>query len=632
MPPGPSSRRLRPATLLATGLPILLALAGFAFVLAANYPGYLNGDSRHQLEEAITGHFGDWHSPTVTLIWRGLLNVLPGPVGFITLDNLLIWGALAGLALALRRPLGAWSTALMAVPLLPGTVNYLGHVHVDAMLAAVLLAGVCLAYLARRDGQTPRTQRALQLAANAVIALAFLIRLNAIFGLIPLLLYANGRRGLKRAALVSAAVLACLPVLYSVQNTALGVKPSHPGDSIKVYHLLALSYHDRKNLFPGTWSPEQSRQIVESCYSPVQWDTASPWGQCRFIAETLRAQGLWGSSTLTQAWLATLASRPASHFVMLMPTFRLSMFDPNSRTMLYNVANRWGWAVDDDPPRPATALLRDYVESPFNDRVGRPWVFALLSILGVTLALRRNLHAHAEGQLALAVLLSGLTYLATFFFVSVSAEYRYFYWSGFAAYLGLGLVLLAGRRRPAAGAPPPPGRAAAWVRHASLLLAAFVLAMLVVPFNLLTVKRLISLTPLESKVVGITRIGPNSTPTWMWRPFEGDISAMTWAWFGDAYRSAPRTSPLIIQTDGLRQDLVLHFETGPDRGRVAIDTPGRHLEIDTHAAAAGTLPVTLPPPAEGRERRRRFNRESILFALATLGAVWFLLRRLARPH
>ena len=323
-------------------LPVLLAFAGFTLSIAASYPGYLNADSKYQLEEAMAGDYIDWRSPTVTLIWRALLNFFPGPVGFIVFDNLLFWGGLAALAIAIRPKLGRGALALVAIPLLPGTFNYLGHVVIDAMLAAVLVTASSLAYLARREHANPGTRLALQISANAVIALGFFVRLNAVFCLVPLLLFANGRHGLKRATLLSFAVLSLLPVLYSVQNTALDVKRSHPGDSIKAYQLLAISYHERKNLLPGTWTSEQSRQIVESCYSPIQWDTAASWGQCRFISDTLHLQGIWGTSRLTQAWISTILEHPASYFVMLVPTFKKSIFDPNSRPMLYNAANPWG--------------------------------------------------------------------------------------------------------------------------------------------------------------------------------------------------------------------------------------------------------------------------------------------------
>ncbi len=616
-----------------SGLAILLALAGFTLSIAASYPGYLNGDSRHQLEEVLTGNYGDWRSPTVTLIWRALLFFFPGPVGFIVFDNLLFWGGLAALAIAIRPKLGRGALALVAIPLLPGTFNYLGHVVIDAMLAAVLVTASSLAYLARREHANPGTRLALQISANAVIALGFFVRLNAVFCLVPLLLFANGRHGLKRATLLSFAVLSLLPVLYSVQNTALDVKRSHPGDSIKVYQLLAISYHERKNLLPGTWTSEQSRQIVESCYSPIQWDTAASWGQCRFISDTLHLQGIWGTSRLTQAWISTILEHPASYFVMLVPTFKKSIFDPNSRPMLYNAANPWGWAVPDSPPRPATQLARDYATSDFNDRLGRPWFFASLSVIGLILALRHRLHTTTEGQFGVAVLLSGLVYLATFFFFNVSAEFRYFYWSGFSAYCGLGVVLLAyGRHRRNSTPMIKPSRAHTWIHQGSLLLATFVTSLHLLPFDLLPSKRLISLTPLDKKVVGVSSVALHSTPVWMRKPFEAGISAMTWAHVDGVFRSTPRLSPLVIQTNTLHQDLIVHFETGPDRARVAIDEAGRHLEIDTHAPETGNMAVLLSPLDRSDQRKQRFNRESILLTILVLAGAWLVIRKLARPR
>lgn len=613
----------------------LTAILGFAFVISANYPGYLNGDSLHQLREALSKTYGDWHSPSITMLWSVLLDFLPGPVGFIVFDNLLIWSALAGLALALRPRLGAWSYLILFMPLLPGAFNYLGHVHTDAMLAAILLAGASLAYLAQRDWRSRRLAICLQIAANLFIAAGFLTRLNAVFCLIPLLLYANSNLGARRTILLSGAVLAVLPLIYSVQNTLLQVPNSHPGDSIKTYQLLALSYHEQENQFPGKWHEEEARQIVESCYSPVQWDTASNWGQCRFISQNLRAQGLWGSRTLTESWLKAIIDHPRSYFAMLVPTFKKSMFDPNSRQMLYSADNPWGWMVQDNPPRPDTQIAQDYARSKFNDRVGRPWVFGLLSVIGLLTLFRLNLHSTKEGRFALAVLLSGLIYLITYFFFNVSAEYRYFYWCGFAAYLGLIIVILCAlktaRKRPPTATRSHAERA---VKLTSLVIAAFSTGMITFAFtfNLPATKRIITLTPLDEKPVSVTRIGSTATPLWMAPAFEGDTRPMTWDWIGHAYQSTSRLSPVVASLDGLRQTIEIKLETGPDNGRVAIDEVGMHRVVDTYSEQPGIQTIQLPPSPGEQRKKRRFNTGVSNTALIYVLGLLFLFLRLTRAR
>ena len=212
---------------------------------------------------------------------------------------------------------------------------------------------------------------------------------------------------------VRVALIVAMPVLNTLQNKILEVTSSSAADSIKVYNLLALSYHEHRNLFPGEWTEPQSREIVNACYSPVQWDTA--WtGQCGFIYTELQRQQLWGSSQLTRVWLREIFDHPVVYFSALAATFKKSMFRPNSSAMLYNTPNPWNWQVADNPPRPSTYIAQRYIGSKFN-RVGRPLVYVLLSALSIVLLFRMRAVATEEGLFALAILTSGLVYLLTYF-------------------------------------------------------------------------------------------------------------------------------------------------------------------------------------------------------------------------
>lgn len=573
-------------------LVVFLAVSGFAFSLHASYPGYLNADSLFQLKQALEWSFDDWHSPFVVLLWSLLLKLLPGPVGYIVLTNLLVWASLAGLALALRKQFGVASILIVAVPLLPGAFNFLGNVHVDVLLVAWLLAAFSAAYLSRRHTVAPRTRLALQVLANLFAFAAFFTRLNAIFCLVPLLLYANARIDWRRNIVLVVLLLAAMPLLYKVQNTVLEVQAQAPSDSIKVYNLLALSYYEHRNLLPGQWSDEQSREIVNACYSPVQWDTA--WsGSCDFIHQNLVRQGIWGSALLTRTWLREIIMHPAGYFTLLTATFKRSMFEPNSRAMLYHTPNPWNWEVAVNPPRPSTELAQKYIRSEFNDQVGRPWVYALLSALGVVLLFRLRLMSGEIGQLALALHLSGLVYLLTFFVFNVSAEYRYFYWCGFAAYLGLILTLLAGGG--GRGAASRPVAADPKLRLPALGIAALALALVLFPYHHPTERRVITLTPLDDAPVVTAGVHHASTPKWMRANFEGRVDPMAWRPEPGLFHSTRRNSPLVVELDSLKQDIEVVLLTGPAMGRVAIESNGFYRQLDAEADQAGYTTVRLPP-------------------------------------
>lgn len=575
-------------------LAALLALAGFGLVMHASFPGYLNADTVVQLTQILTGKLGDWHSPFIALVWSALLQLFPGPVGFIVFDNLLIWGALALLAAGLARATGGWGLAVLAVPLLPGAFNFLGHVHKDAMLVAWLLAAFACAFRSH-DPAAGRGRTGWLVLANLFALAAFLTRSNAIFAIVPLLLYANLRLGWWRSVWVSAALLVLMPVVQTVQNRALVTDSQHPGDSIKTFHLLALSYFEGRNLFPGEWSEEASRAIVDSCYSPVQWDVAASWGQCAFIYHGLRSQGLWGSPAMTRAWLGALAANPLAAYSAMAATFRRSMHDPNSRNMLYPPpkSELVPWEVA-PPLRATTAAAQDYARSEFNDRYGRPWLFAVVLALGAVVVFALRLAATRLGLFALAVIASGTIYLLTYFPLNVSAEFRYFYWSAFAAYLGLAASLLAwrARRRAAAEAAAPlPG----WLRLGVCAAVAAMLALVFSPFKLPLEKRGIVLTPLGDGAVTVTQLSTMSIPLWMGVRIEGWIEAPDWRREGAALRAEGSAPPLIARIENLHHMIRLRLRTGPDGGRVRVEEGAFVRVVDTRAAEAGEYVLDLLP-------------------------------------
>lgn len=619
---------------------IALAVLGFAFVLRASYPGYLYEDSFQQLTQAITGELDDWHPTFITLLWSCLLRVFPGPVGFLVLDNLLIWGGLALIALGVMRRAGAWGLLVLAVPLAPGLFNFLGHIHKDTLVAAWMLAAFACAFKVNQAETGPRARLVWQVLANLLALAVFLTRSNAVFGLVPLLLYANLRFGWRRNLLATLAMLCLMPAVQTLQSRALGIEPQHHGDSLKTFHLLALSYFENRNLFPGTWIEHDARTIVEGCYSPVQWDTVSRWGHCAGLYRELRRQELWGGGEMTRAWLGALASNPLGAWSAMAATFKLSMHDPNSLTMLYPPpkSDLVNWEVA-EPFRRSTQLARDYIQSEFNLQYGKPWAFAVVLACGSALLLVLRLGGTPLGALALAVQASGTIYLLSYFPINVSAEYRYFYWSGFAAYLGLLLVPLAwlARRRPEGQGtelPPLPRALSVPLRLLLCMLPALMLALVFGAGRLPTETRVVQLAPQGDGVVAVTRLGTASTPRWMER-HEGEIETGGWHWQeGPLLRTVPGAGVLVARIDTLHHAIRLHFLTGPDGGSVQIqDGPFSRL-VDTHADEAGEIVVDLPPHGKLADRPRHASWHEparVLLWTLLLGGLLFRLGRKRTP-
>lgn len=621
---------------LVLGLIALLALLGFGFVLHASYPGYLNPDSFWQLKQVLGERYNDWHAPFMTLVWSLTHALVPGPAGVVVLDNLLVWGALALLAVAAARLVGAWAVLILLTPWIPGLFNYLGHVHKDAMLVAWMLAAFACAFCGNDPAAAPRVRLVWMLLANLFALAAFLTRANVVFALVPLLLYANLPLGRRRTWVAVLLMLCLMPGFQAVQNRVLDVEAKHPGDSIKTFHLLALSYFEDRNLFPGRWTASDSQKIIETCYSPVQWDTVAKWGQCGGLASSLERQGVWGSREMTRAWLQSLAGNPLGAYSAMAATFARSMHEPNSRAMLYEQPRSAEIRYDHPSPRPATAqIARAYIESAFNDRYGRPWVFAVVSFAAAALVFGLRLGRSRLGVFALALIASGTVYLLTYFPLNVSAEYRYFYWCGYAAYLGLLCTLLAwlARRRQgvahADATPPLPG----FVRLTGCVLLALMIALVFGSAELPRERRTVQLVPMGDGAVAVTQLSTASIPLWMGIRHEGRIDAPGWQrQDGPVWRAEAGAAPLVARIETLHHAIRVRLATGPDGGRVRIEDGGFSQLVDTRAAERGEVVLDLSPHGRLAERPRHLSWHAPARALFWTVVLTALLFRLGRER
>lgn len=592
----------RPGVLL-TALPYLLALVFGACMVITHYPGYLNPDSIWQLHQIIRGHYFDWHSPTMTFLW----SFFPQHGGFISFVNVLLWGGLALISQQTVRRVGWPGLLVMALPFIPGLFNYLGHIHKDVLFTACMLAAFGCAFQANASDGTSRRRWIFAALAWFLSVIAFLIRTNGIFALIPLLIYLSHRWGWRRSSLVTLATLVMLPFAQASIHRALNVVPQHPEASIKVYHLLALSHFQGRNLLPGEWTEEQSRQIVQACYSPVQWDAAAYWGECSFIFTGLEDQQLWGSGELTRAWLQALVNHPFSAYSAMAATFSLSMHAPNSFAMLYPPPRfdhiKWDYPT---PLRPSTQWAQNYIQSSISAALSLPSLFTVLFLINGALLLGLRLGSTSLGKMSVALLASGVIYQLTFFPLNVSAEYRYFYWCGYPAYLGLLLTLFAARlpQRPAEDVAAQ--QAFAWP-HA-LILSVMLATLAALTFNtgfLPQTSRSIKVTPLGDGPLEISQLGIASVPVWMsdQRLPDSELPAGWQRLDGPMLRAETNAAPLELTLYGLPHIVRIKFKSAPGNGHAYVQEHNHaaHSVATAADSAGGEIIVDLPadpaPPA-----------------------------------
>ncbi|MES9828670.1 MAG: hypothetical protein ABW201_10430 [Candidatus Thiodiazotropha sp.] len=603
----------------------VIALVAALFVLNASYPGYLNPDSVNQLTQIITGKFNDWQSPFSTLVWAALDSIIPGPFGFVILVNVLVWGSFAILTYLFSRRIGAWSLLFLAIPFLPGAFNLLGNVHKDVLLAGWLLSASVFGYMAHQDGVSKRKIIVFQVISNLLLTAAFMTRLNAVFAILPLLLYVNHGLGWRRNILLGLFLLLMMPVLNGALLKLTQAETLQPGDSIKTFHLLGLSFVEGNNLFPGKWSDEQSQKIVEACYTPVQWDTAAFWGKCGFIHEELRRQKIWGTGKLTHKWIKEILRNPAGFFTIMSATFHKSLHDPNSRSMFYKPGKNklFDWEVKTEPPDITTKLVKYYVTSSLNDRLGRPIVFAIAAILGLGLltCFRGVIDKHE--LFAIAVMCSGLINLLSYLLVTVSAEYRYFYWSGFSIYIGsvIAVISIVSKNNDRQGYP-----FSYRMKLALFALIGIAVGLVAAAEMLPAIKRQVSVTPIDAKLVTVKNIRRASTPNWMGNRIDGVVSNHNWIIDKDGFYNGTISDGVLritVPTHGLA--IEVEFGAGREMGRVLVESEqfGKVVDLSSHPAGSKTIYIR-PSPMHGIEQHGSLWMGPMLAVIYSFASFLFL--------
>lgn len=153
-----------------------LILGWLGFLLYA-YPGYMSSDSIDQLLDARVGTFNDWHSATMTQVWRVTDFFLAGPFGMLVVQSLLLLlGAYALLARATPPRRAAILAAVLLV--LPPVIVPAAVIWQDSQLTGFLVAGLAAVTSARRGRR---------LAGLGLLVLACAMRPSAALAVLPIL-------------------------------------------------------------------------------------------------------------------------------------------------------------------------------------------------------------------------------------------------------------------------------------------------------------------------------------------------------------------------------------------------------------------------------------------------------------
>jgi hypothetical protein len=284
-------------------------------------------------------------------------------------------------------------------------------------------------------------------AALSLVLLLYgaLVRANAVFAVVPLLVYVFRPQWLRRPwRLLAASIpvaLALVPAASLFNHRVLHAEPLGIIRALQSFDITGIAFYSGDLAVLG---PKNSftREEVTRCYSPAGWDSLSPWGDCRFFWNRLAvsrdlqavidnldmraAMSAEPNPDLPKLWVAAIVRHPLAYARHRLASFSLQMRAPP----YFNLRS-----AEMAPPFGA---LYDLVTAP------ALWLGAGLL---AQIAWLRSQRRSASTDAALVLVLSGLHYACAYLIIGVATEYRYLLWSLIAICSAL-VISLSEPRRP----------------------------------------------------------------------------------------------------------------------------------------------------------------------------------------
>jgi len=413
---------------------LLCAVAALTYALAF-YPGWLSFDSSYQWWQARSGEISNINGIGVVLLWRAALLLQDGPAPLLLFQLLLFWTGVAWIASSLPvRP--AFRMGFVALLALAPASWLLAQIWSDAALLALLVFATGAILRHRLTGA-----RVYLAVAMITLALAISQRHNAVFAVVPLLLWLCAVDGATTRALrwrriaVAASFAALLLVGVQVVTRVLTREWVPVLPSLTLWDLSGMSVRENRMLLPDyAVAPQRSVADLASAYVP--WTNtplfASPRAGVRYPFQPWPQED---QQRLTRDWMATIARHPGAYLAHR-GALLADLFGTRTRARPAELTYVPGPVQYRDNPE---VVIRDSAPRRFalrafdslRDTVAfAAWPYLLLGALAALHALRRR---DARRAPVLWLSASAWAYALPYAVLAPAAEFRYLLWSCIAS-------------------------------------------------------------------------------------------------------------------------------------------------------------------------------------------------------
>jgi len=457
----------------------------FALLFWNYYPGMLNADGIDMLCQALHNQFHDWHSPVMSLIWRDLDKVVPGPPLMLALIQ---GGYIFGACLLVVQLSSNQFLRLGYVTLLvfwPPLLNELGMVTKDSMGMWIMLLFIASLY-----GLIIEPSRSMiRLAAVVVFALlgiAIRIDMAAYFVAGLALSYklvidrsyggALGKRhGISQklqlaiaSAAAAATIVGCVGLVSVFNNKIMQATPRLAIQATLVHDIAGISVSARQNLMPHyVVSAGVDLVLLRERYTPRYVDPllfgATP--NVPIAASPAQFKELW------TAWRSAIIAHPIRYLRHRLATFvhLLDIAQPHPGE-LYQGHTDPNWDTYcsdkreknlDDPQAIGLSVYRDDVMPVLlKTLVFRGYAYDVIGLIALLWTLGRVCKTGSDpvngvDQLIIAIAAASALHQIALFFFSPAAHFRYLIPTVLSCFV-IVLLLLSRRHNSKNAAPTRP--------------------------------------------------------------------------------------------------------------------------------------------------------------------------------
>lgn len=428
-----------------------ISIAGFAFSIAAFWPGFMEYDSFDQYGQA-TGSLtlDDWHPVGLTLLWKALNLIYRGPQVMLLLQSVLYWSGFLYLSLYLLRRSSNLILSLGAVviPFSPFLINFSGAILKDTHLAISLFwASLLLGLGEISSGKL--------LISFFLILYALSVRHNAIAAALPIIILWS----YQFAHLASVKNKLGVPIITVIFFLGYLVASTFFASLLAIERTSPLKAQMLNDItFIQCQSDSENMDILKIYYG-IKLNSLEPHSRRKYLCDQISILANTGDTGaiyddgaleapdiqdhhIVDLWIQSIKSHPLLYLeyrFMAYKTFLRPFSYPDPYYVFLDgiEENPFSFNFPFDVLNPAglTTILKDYVidasTSKYTQIFFRPFFWLSMIMLTTLLALiQRNI-------VVFLVSVSGLLYLILYLIFIPAPDFRYCYYSIFAQILSI---------------------------------------------------------------------------------------------------------------------------------------------------------------------------------------------------